>query len=74
MEGPGAVFVVLRNCGIDMTESGDSGGPVWQGDSAYGIHSGFVWGGIGCSGGDKAVYNSLSSIQTPLGVTVLEVP
>jgi hypothetical protein len=63
------LYVLVIDCGNDMSDPGDSGGPVFWASTAYGIVEGSVWGGIGCWE-DKLVYNSVTHFQDGLGVTV----
>jgi streptogrisin C len=64
-----ATFIRVDNTeGTDLCESGDSGGPWFLADTAYGTHS-------GCPGADEndAVYMAINYVSS-LGVSVLTSP
>lgn len=63
------VFVLVVNCGVDIVNNGDSGGPVFLNYAAYGIVSGSSWGGVGCWA-DKLVYNSATHFQSGLSISI----
>lgn len=63
------VFISVRNCGVDMVTGGDSGGPVYSGNSGYGIVSGWMWGGVGCWT-DKLIFNHLTHALGRLAVAL----
>lgn len=70
VQGGDSVFIVLKSCGTDMSSDGDSGGPSYFNTTAYGIISGWTWGGIGCT--DKAIINAQNHAVAPfIGLTVL---
>ncbi len=62
------VFVLVVNCGADIVDGGDSGGPVFYNYTAYGIVSGSSWGGVGCWA-DKLIYNSLTHFSSALSIS-----
>lgn len=63
------VFVLVNDCGNDISSGGDSGGPVFWGSTAYGIVQGEVWGGVGCWA-DKLVFNSATHFGSQLGIHI----
>lgn len=66
--GPSATFIYVDSPTQDQSEPGDSGGPWFSGETAYGIHSGGYIGGGGTF--NAAVYMAIDYLA-PLGVTVL---
>ncbi len=68
-----AVFVRVKNCpGPDLAQPGDSGGPVFNGNTVIGHVNFEDDGDIFCPW--KMVFNSVTHIQTALGVTVILTP
>jgi len=57
-----ATFIRIHRDGVNLSEGGDSGGPWFSGNTAYGIHTHGI--------GDDAAYMAVNYISD-LGVTVL---
>lgn len=65
------VFILVKDCGTNMGgEPGDSGGPVFYGNTAYGTMSGWSWGGIGCWT-DKMVFTATTHLQNYGQINIL---
>lgn len=61
-------YISLKRCDTDLSTGGDSGGPVFYNLSAFGIVSGWQFGGLLCN--DELVFASVSYVQSGLNVTV----
>lgn len=59
-----ATFILVHRDGVDLSSTGDSGGPWFLGNTAYGVHSGGV--------GDDAYYMAVNYVDY-LDLTVLPV-
>ena len=67
--GGGGPFIYVQSQGIDLVQGGDSGGPVFVDNSAYGV--------ISCeapAGGIHMIYAAVENVELGLGVTVLTAP
>lgn len=61
-------YISLKRCGTDLSTEGDSGGPVFYNNSAFGIISGWQFGGLACQ--DELVFASVSYMEGNLGLTI----
>ena len=61
-------YISLKRCNTDLSTEADSGGPVFFNLSAFGIVSGWQFGGLLCK--DELVFASVSYMQSDLNVTV----
>ena len=69
--GATATYVQVDNSSQDQSEPGDSGGPWFSGNTAYGLMSGGYEGGGGIGGVyNAAVYMAVDGLA-PLGISVL---
>jgi hypothetical protein len=68
-----AYFLQVKNCSVDMSNGGDSGGPVWSsGSRAAGLVSGYYH-DIFCAT-DYLIATRITSAQAGLPVSVLVAP
>ncbi|MES2209178.1 MAG: S1 family peptidase [Chloroflexota bacterium] len=63
-------FVKVGNCNANLVSPGDSGGPVFNGGTAYGIVSGYEI-DIFCNSVNKLIFTALDQATVPLNVAVL---
>ena len=61
-------YISLKRCDTDLSTEGDSGGPVFFNYAAYGIVSGWQFGGLLCK--DELVFASVSYMQSNLNLTI----
>lgn len=61
-------YISLKRCNVDLSTDGDSGGPVFYNNAAFGIISGWQFGGLLCK--DELVFASVSYIEGNLNLTI----
>ena len=61
-------YISLKRCNTDLSTEGDSGGPVFFNYSAFGIVSGWQFGGLACK--DELVFASVTYMQSNLPITI----
>jgi hypothetical protein len=59
--------------GLDMASTGDSGGSIWSGDSAWGILSGETW-NVHTFCNCNVVYTPVNYFESEMGVVVKTAP
>lgn len=63
-------YIRVHKAGVDLASRGDSGGPVFSSNSAYGI----VHGSIGSNNIDDLVYTTINYVESGLSVSITTAP
>lgn len=68
----GGDYMALKRCNTDLCTEGDSGGPVFNAGTAYGLVSGWQFGGLLCK--DELVFAAISFAESGLSLSVRIAP
>jgi hypothetical protein len=66
---PAFTFIRAQNCNLDLAKPGDSGGPVFFNNTAFGILSGHEV-DIFCSGHEKMIFTAADLAVSHFGISI----